>query len=100
MEGWRNEGMNGLIYSSHHRLTGEDVWVVFPNELLHPLLPHPEHLGAFVVHEGELLQHDVSGGPDLIAQVELRRLWLRIKLCSHSTTLGMMGVTSKKAMYR
>lgn len=59
---------------SHHRLTAEDVWVVLIDELLNSLLPHPEHLGALVVEQGELLQHHVLGRLDLGAQVELRGL--------------------------
>lgn len=61
---------------SHHRLAAEDVGVVLIDELLHPLLPHLEHLGATVRQEGELLQHDVLGSPDLCSQVKLRGLWL------------------------
>lgn len=61
---------------SHHRLTAEDVWVVFIDEFLHSLLPHPEHLGASVLCQGKLLQHDVFGSPDLCSQVKLRCFWL------------------------
>lgn len=65
---------------SHHSLTAEDVGVVLVDEPLHSLLPHPEHLGAFVLHQGKLLQHDVFGSPDLCSQVKLRSLWLRLIL--------------------
>lgn len=61
---------------SHHRLTAEDVGVVLVDELLHPLLPHLEHLGASVGHQGKLLQHDVFGSLDLCSQVKLGRLWI------------------------
>lgn len=66
--------------STHHRLRGEDVGAVLVDELLHSLLPHLEHLGSSVLHQGELLQHDFFGSLDLFSQVELGRLWLRLVL--------------------
>lgn len=66
---------------SHRRLTAEDVGVVLVDEVLHPLLPHLEHLGAFVAQQGQLLQHDVSGRLDLCPQVKLGRLRVRLVLC-------------------
>lgn len=74
----------GLDYfyplGSHHEVTVEDVGVVLVDELLHSLLPHLKHLGASVVQQGELLQHDVFGRPDLCSKVELGCLWLRVIL--------------------
>ena len=64
----------------YHGLAGEEIRVVLINELFHPCFPHPEHLGAFILHEGQLLQHDVPGASDLGAQVKLRRLGLALKL--------------------
>lgn len=86
MDEWINEWVEGVIHSSHHRLTAEEVGVVLIDEFLHPLLPHLEHLGAPVVQEGQLLQHDVPGGSDLGAQVELRRFRLRIELWPRDRT--------------
>lgn len=54
--------------------------IVLNNELLHPLLPLLEHLGALVVEQWQLLQHHVLGRLDLGAQVQFRglRVWLVI----------------------
>lgn len=57
---------------------GSYVVLVGHNELFHPLLPHLEHLGAFVVEQGELLQHHVLGRLDLGAQVKFRGLGVRL----------------------
>lgn len=56
-----------FLVITHHVLIGHD-------ELLNSLLPHPEHLGALVCEQGELLQHHVLGRLDLGAQIELRGL--------------------------
>lgn len=64
----------------HHRFRSEYVRVVLIDELLHSLLPHLEHLGSSVLHQGELLQHDFFGSLDLFPQVKLRGLWLRLIL--------------------
>lgn len=74
--------MFGCLFHSctHHGLRGEDVGVVLVDELLHSLLPHLEHLGPSVLHQGELLQHDFLGSLDLFSQVELGRVWLRLIL--------------------
>lgn len=48
----------GIIYTDvqssppYHGLTAEEVGVVLIDELLHTNLPHPEHLGAFVLQKG------------------------------------------------
>lgn len=48
------------------------VVLIGHNELLDSLLPHLEHLGAFVIEQRELLQHHVLGRLDLGAQVKFR----------------------------
>lgn len=64
----------------HHRIRAEYIGVVLIDELLYSLLPHLEHLGSSVLHQGELLQHDFFGSLDLFPQVKLGCLWLRLIL--------------------
>lgn len=64
----------------HHRIRGKYVGVVLIDELLYSLLPHLEHLGSSVLHQGELLQHYFFGSLDLFPQVKLGCLWLRLIL--------------------
>lgn len=54
------------------------IVLVGHDELLNSLLPHLEHLGAFVIEQGELLQHHILGRLDLGAQVEFRGLGVRL----------------------
>lgn len=61
----------GVMQVSHHVLRADD-------EFLHALLTHLEHPGALVLHQGQLLQHQVLGGLDLGAQVKLIGFRVRI----------------------
>lgn len=65
----------------HHVLIGH-------NEPLHPLLPHPEHLGALVVEQGELLQHYILRRLDLGAQIQLGALIVWLIVCQQDRGRG------------
>lgn len=76
--------------NSHQVLVGH-------NKPLNSLLPHPEHLGALVLHQGKLLKHHILGRLDFGAQVEFSSLMILLILCQNK---GMKKGQTSNETYR